>query len=159
MFPGGQRLCPIPHRSGVSSLLPDVSGGEPGGRARHRTRTTRTKDQVGKRRGDSMRSSTSCWSSLTDDERAMMHSQHGPLTSSVLTAVPTNRMTRFEVQLFLFSADASACPCPHAPADVAACSTHLAIIVQRALRQGSWLEGAYLLNALRHKCAGKPMPG
>ena len=29
-----------------------------------------------------------------------MHSQHGPLASSVVTAVPTNRTTRFESQLF-----------------------------------------------------------
>ena len=42
----------------------------------------------------------SCWPSLTDAEKAMMHSQHGPLASSVATAVPTNRTTRFESQLF-----------------------------------------------------------
>ena len=55
-----------------------------------------------------------------------------------------------------FSADASVCPCPcpHAPADVAAFLIHLAIIVQRALRQGSWVEGAILWNARRHRCAG-----
>ena len=42
----------------------------------------------------------SYWPSLTDAEKAMMHSQHGPLASSVVTAVPTNRTTRFESQLF-----------------------------------------------------------
>ena len=37
---------------------------------------------------------------LTDAERALMHSQHGPLASVPFTAVPTTRMTRFEAQLF-----------------------------------------------------------
>ena len=37
---------------------------------------------------------------LTEPERAMMRSQHGPLASSALTAVPTHRMTKIDPQLF-----------------------------------------------------------
>ena len=40
------------------------------------------------------------WPRLTDAEKALMHSQHGPLASAPFTAVPTNRMRRFEAQPF-----------------------------------------------------------
>ena len=40
------------------------------------------------------------WPELSDPERALMRSQHGPLSSAALTAVPTNRMTRIEAQPF-----------------------------------------------------------
>ena len=37
---------------------------------------------------------------LSDPERTLTRSQHGPLASAVLTAVPTSRMTRIEAQHF-----------------------------------------------------------
>ena len=54
-------------------------------------------------------------------------------------------------------ADASACPglCPLAHADVAANSTSLAIIEQRAPRQGFWESGGFLLSVLQPKCAAR----
>ena len=46
-------------------------------------------------------------------QRALMRSQHGPLVSAPLTAVPTTRMTRIEGQPFVFSCyDTSDCPFP-----------------------------------------------
>ena len=42
---------------------------------------------------------------------------------------------------------------------MAAYSIHLSIIVQRALRQGSWVEKALLWNMRQHKCAKKQVPG
>ena len=41
---------------------------------------------------------TICWPELSDPERALMRSKHGPLSSAVLTAVPTNKMTRTDAQ-------------------------------------------------------------
>ena len=69
----------------------------------------------------------SFWPGLTDTAKALMHSQHGPLASAPFTAVPTTRMMRFEAQLFrviLCRRLHLPSPCPHAPADVAANSTH-----------------------------------
>ena len=38
------------------------------------------------------------WMDLTDAEKALMHSQRGPLASAVFTTMPTNQMTRIEAQ-------------------------------------------------------------
>ena len=56
-------------------------------------------------------------------------SQHGPLGSSVVTAVPTNRVTRFEAQplrILLPTPLFAVAPCPHAPACVATNLIHRA---------------------------------
>ena len=78
------------------------------------------------------------WPGLTDARRAWLRSQHGPLASAALTALPSSRATRI-VSLFgsSFAAD-SIClsSCLTAPADVAANLTCLASIAQRAQRQG-----------------------
>ena len=40
------------------------------------------------------------WPSLSDAERAMLRSQHGPLASAALTALPTSRATKIAAQPF-----------------------------------------------------------
>ena len=47
------------------------------------------------------------------------------------------------------------CPCPQAPADVAANLTLLAAIAQRAPRQGFWEEGSLHLSALQRRLVAK----
>ena len=88
------------------------------------------------------------WMTLTDAEKALMHSQREPSASAVFTTMPTNRTC---------CADASACPCPCplAHADVAANSTSLAIIEQRAPRQRFW-ESFPLECAAAQVCWGDP---
>ena len=49
----------------------------------------------------------------------------------------------------------SHCPCPHAPADVAANLILLATIAQRAPRQGFWEEGGFHLSALLLRSAAR----
>ena len=80
--------------------------------------------------------------------------------NSILDEAATSTRANFWLRGVQLESDASVClcPCPHAPADVAANSIHLAIIVQHALRQGS-LGGRFFWNVRRHRCAGKQVPG
>ena len=93
---------------------------------------------------------------LTEPERALMRSQHGPL-HHLLTAFSTHRMTKIDPQssrvdlrrrlglsLLLSS-----------PADVAANLTLLATIAQRDPRQGFWEEGSLHLSALQRRFVAK----
>ena len=85
------------------------------------------------------------WPGLSDSSRALLRSQHGPLASAPLTALPTSKAARVDPNPSMSScADVCTCPslCPCVPADVAANLTNLANIVQRALWQGCWGEGA-----------------
>ena len=59
-----------------------------------------------------------------------------PLASAVFTTMPTNPMTRIEARPFRILLCRRLRLPLHARADVAACSTFMAIIVQRAPRQG-----------------------
>ena len=79
-----------------------------------------------------------CWPELTDPQKALMLSQRGPLASVAFAVMPTNRMTRIEAQPFrilLCRRLVCPCPCPLAHANVAANSTFMATIVQRAPRR------------------------
>ena len=89
------------------------------------------------------------WPQMTDAARALLRSQRGPLASAAVTALPTTRATRTDHSAFCCSdASGSPCPCPPAPADVAAHLTHLATIAQRALRHRCWV-GGFLTGSCR----------
>ena len=143
VFSSRPMLCPLPHQ---------------GGRVCHRSRTPRTQDRVAAE-SDAETSREVPSNELlaqSHGRKAMMHSQHAPL--AVVIAVPTNRTTRFESQLFriLLCRRLRLLVPLSSRTDVAACSIHLA---QRVLRQGSWVEGAILWSVRRHRCAGKQVPG
>ena len=99
----------------------------------------------------------SCRPGLTNSRRALMRSQHGPLASAALTALPSSRATRIGCQPFVcsFAADCICLfPCLTTPADVAANLTCLAIIAQRVPRQGCWGSVGSHLSAQQRKYAG-----
>ena len=96
------------------------------------------------------------WPGLSDSSRALLRSQHGPLASASLTALPTSKATRVDAQPFrVFLCRRLHLPLPLSmrTCDVAANLTNLAIIVQRAPWKGCWGEGATRWRSLRPKCA------
>ena len=97
------------------------------------------------------------WPGLTDARRALLRSQHGPLASAALTALPSSRATRIDcLSVCSFAADCIyLSPCLTAPADVAANLTCSAIIAQRARRQGCWGSVGSRLSAQQRKYAGR----
>ena len=101
------------------------------------------------------------WLGMSDTERALLRSQRGPLASAAVTALPTSGPQGWTVNPSAFccsDVSGSLCLCPPAPADVAANSTHLATITQRARRQGCWVGGVSPSKLLLRRCAEKPEP-
>ena len=96
------------------------------------------------------------WPGLSNSSRALLRSQHGPLASAPLTALPTSKATRVDAQPFrVFLCRRLHLPLPLSmrACRCAANLTNLAIIVQRASWQGCWGEGASRWRWLRPKCA------
>ena len=88
--------------AGVCRPQLGVSGGKRGGRVCHRSRTPRTQDRVAAESDAETAREVPPRELVAQSHgrTAMMHSQHGPLASSVVISVTTNRTTRFESQLF-----------------------------------------------------------
>ena len=98
------------------------------------------------------------WPTLDDSARALMRSQNGPLASAPFTVLPTSRVMRTEAQSFRFLL----CRRLRFPihlscvlSDVAANSTLLATIAQRAKWQGSWGDEGSLWNVRLHRSVAK----
>ena len=103
------------------------------------------------------------WPSLSDSERAMLRSQHGPLASAALTALPTSGATKIAAQPFRLLL------CRTSPSPIAPFFSHLpmwpptptclATIAQRARKLGVWVGGVSPSSALQHRCAGRQERG
>ena len=98
------------------------------------------------------------WPELSDPERALMRSQHGPLASAALTAVPTNRMTRIEAQPFrLLLLRRLRLPLP-LTSRTCRCGRQLDSFGHHRAAcsvAGSWEEEGFHLSRQQHRCAEK----